>query len=375
MPEKILHIISLEVPYPLLHGGRYDLYYKLVALWEQGISIHLHCFGTRNSDHHQMEKFCLSISYYPRTEGWKGFSFSLPYIVSSRRSEALIENLLNDNHPVLMEGIHCTFILNHPGFSKRKTILRLHNVESVYYEKLYQTSSSLTRKCYYKIESVLLRRYEKQVAQKVSLILAVSDQDANEYEHSFGTHRIETLPVFIRFPALEYSGRSEYKCLYHGNLAVPENEAAVRFLLTEVFVNIDIPLVVAGRNPSSKLRSWLRNYPAVTLVANPTEEQLEQLLSKAEVNILPSFNATGVKIKLMHALYSGRQCITNTQGIRGSGLDPWCVILDDPGDILTKIIHCIENPVTEDVLQTRRKELDRLFDPGEIARKLNQLIW
>jgi glycosyltransferase involved in cell wall biosynthesis len=375
LPEKILHIISLEVPYPLLHGGRYDLYYKLTALWEEGIGIHLHCFGTRNSDHHQLEKFCISISYYPRTEGWKGFSFSIPYIVNSRRSKALIENLLKDNYPVLMEGIHCTFILNHPEFSKRKMILRLHNVESVYYEKLFQASSSVTRKCYYKIESVLLRRYEKQVAQKVSLILAVSDQDASEYEHSFGAQQIQTLPVFIRFTAAGYSGKPEYKCLYHGNLAIPENEAAVRFLLTEVFVNTDIPLVVAGRNPSPKLRSWLSNYPAVTLVANPTEEQLEQLLSKASVNILPSFNATGVKIKLMHALYSGRQCITNTQGIRGSGLDKWCIVLDDPSDLLTKIIHSIESPIGEDVLQARRKELDRFFDPTENARNLIQLIW
>ena len=375
MPEKILHIISLEVPYPLLHGGRYDLYYKLVALWEQGVGIYLHCFGTRNSNHHQLEKFCLSISYYPRTEGWKGFSFSTPYIVSSRRSEALIEKLLKDNHPVLMEGIHCTFIMNHPEFSKRKMILRLHNIESVYYEKLFQTSSSLARKCYYKIESVLLRRYEKGVAQKVSLILAVSDQDAKKYEQSFGAHRIQTLPVFIRFPASGYSGKPEYKCLYHGNLAIPENEAAVRFLLTEVFTNTDVPLVVAGRNPSPKLRSWLSNYPLVTLVANPTEVQLEQLLSKAAVNILPSFNATGVKIKLMHALYSGRQCITNTQGVRGSGLDRWCIISDDPRDILTKIIHSIENPIGEEPLQARRKELDRFFDPTENVRKLIQLIW
>ncbi len=375
MPEKILHIISLEVPFPLLHGGHYDLYYKLVALWEQGVGIHLHCFGKRNNDHHQLEKYCLSISYYPRTEGWKGFSFSIPYIVSSRRSKALIDNLLKDTYPVLMEGIHCTFILDHPEFRKRKTILRLHNVESVYYERLFQTSSSMTRKSYYKIESVLLRRYEKQVAQKVSLILAVSDQDAIEYKQSFGAQQIQTLPVFIRFPAPGYSGVPEFKCLYHGNLAIPENEAAVRFLLTEVFVNTHIPLVIAGRNPSTKLRSWLSTYPSVTVVANPTEGQLEQLLSKAAVNILPSFNATGVKIKLMHALYNGRQCITNTQGVRGSGLEQWCIVLDDPGDLITKIIHCIENPVSEEALQKRRKELDRLFDSTENARRLIQLIW
>ena len=42
--DKHLHIISFTVPYPVNQGGVYDVFYKLQALQEQGVRIHLHCF-------------------------------------------------------------------------------------------------------------------------------------------------------------------------------------------------------------------------------------------------------------------------------------------------------------------------------------------
>ena len=50
MPEKRLHIISHDVPWPADYGGVVDLFYKLKALHAEGIKIKLHCFlyGSRN---------------------------------------------------------------------------------------------------------------------------------------------------------------------------------------------------------------------------------------------------------------------------------------------------------------------------------------
>jgi hypothetical protein len=39
-----LHIICLNVPFPVDYGGVFDLFYKLPALHDQGVKIHLHCF-------------------------------------------------------------------------------------------------------------------------------------------------------------------------------------------------------------------------------------------------------------------------------------------------------------------------------------------
>ena len=44
MEERHLHIICLDVPYPVDYGGVFDLFYKIKTLHELGIKIHLHCF-------------------------------------------------------------------------------------------------------------------------------------------------------------------------------------------------------------------------------------------------------------------------------------------------------------------------------------------
>ena len=48
-------------------------------------------------------------------------------------------------------------------------------------------------------------------------------------------------------------GRGEF-ALYHGNLEVGENNLAAVFLAKEVFNALDIPLVIAGNNPSEELK-------------------------------------------------------------------------------------------------------------------------
>ena len=151
--EKHLHIISLCVPYPVDFGGAFDLFYKLLALQKEGVQIHLHCFNNDKDEQPELNKYCASVNYYPRKKGHKACSTSLPYIVASRKNKALLANLLKDEYPILMEGIHCTFLLNDHRFDHRKKFVRLHNVEYEYYRSLSKSASSIFHKLYYRLES------------------------------------------------------------------------------------------------------------------------------------------------------------------------------------------------------------------------------
>src|SRR5512133_461777 len=106
MPDKHLHIISFDIPFPPNYGGVIDVYYKLKTLHSLGVKIHLHCFeypGRSRSE--DLNALCEEVFYYPRITGLRSaFSFA-PYIVSSRKSEELMKNLLKDEHPILFEGL------------------------------------------------------------------------------------------------------------------------------------------------------------------------------------------------------------------------------------------------------------------------------
>ncbi|HQO50135.1 MAG TPA: glycosyltransferase family 1 protein, partial [Bacteroidales bacterium] len=109
--ERHLHIVSFDVPWPANYGGVIDVFYKLRALALKGIKIHLHAFEYGREQAAELEKYCVSVNYYKRDLSKKNLFTNLPYIVSSRNSSELTENLLNDNYPILLEGLHSCLLM------------------------------------------------------------------------------------------------------------------------------------------------------------------------------------------------------------------------------------------------------------------------
>lgn len=367
--HRHLHIISLDVPYPPDYGGVFDLFYKLKALKALNIRIHLHCFDYGRGQHEELQAYCEEVHYYERHEGLKGFSFRLPYIVSSRANAALLSRLLEDNHPILMEGIHCTYFLHEKKLQGRKVIIRLHNVEYRYYRHLASTASSLKKKWYYLFESRLLKKYEKEIAP-MAPVLTVNERDAEIYRQVFDAPQVAYLPVFIPYEmASGIPGKGNY-CLYQGNLSVSENEMAALWLLEHVFSGLDIPLIISGKSPSAKLREAVSRMKTTCLCADPSEDEMKELIQKAHIHIIPSFNATGIKIKLLNALFNGRHCIVNVQAIEGTGLDKACIIANDEESFRNRIREFYEIEFTEQEREMRQGLLSRHFDNLKNAEKL-----
>jgi hypothetical protein len=369
-----LHIVCLDVPYPVDYGGVFDLFHKIRLLSSAGVKIHLHCFEYGRGPQPMLNEYCVEVHYYARHEGHKGFSHRLPYIVCSRSNRQLLDRLLRDDHPILLEGIHCTYLLNDERFRDRHIILRLHNVEHRYYRELYHSEKSLLKKLYYLHESNLLRQYERRIAGKVK-ILAVSEKDCEQYRREFGATDIETLPVFLPFEQVQSKEGTGCFCLYHGNLSVAENEEVVIWLLKNVFGSLEMPFIISGKNPSPRLTRRIYQYPQTCLIPNPSEGELQDLIAKAQVNILPSFNCTGVKLKVLNALFNGRHCIVNRDAVEGSGLEDVCHVAGCTGEIRDLVQQLSTQPFTSEEIATRKRILGGLYDQKDNLRKLLRSIW
>ncbi|HEV3326633.1 MAG TPA: mannosyltransferase [Puia sp.] len=372
--EKHLHIVCLDVPYPMDYGGVFDLFQKIKSLHAAGVKIHLHCFEYGRGQQPVLNEYCAEVNYYTRHEGHKGFSHKLPYIVCSRSNGQLLENLLKDDHPILLEGIHCTYLLNDERFRQRRIVLRLHNVEYQYYRQLYHTEKSLWKKIYYLHESNMLRHYEQRIAHRVK-ILAVSDKDSEQYRTEFGANNIETLPVFLPFDEVRTREGTGCFCLYHGNLSVPENEQAVIWLLKNVFTGLELPLIISGKNPSARLTRLITQYPLTCLIPDPSEEELQDLIAKAQVNILPSFNCTGVKLKLLNALFNGRHCLVNGGMVEGSGLESICHVADGADSMRSLVQDLYTQAMRPEEIGVRKKVLAGIYNKDDNLQQLLRSIW
>ncbi len=369
-----MHIVSLDVPYPADYGGVVDLFYKLEALQQKGIRIHLHCFEYGRGKQQELNKYCEKVYYYTRAEGHKGFSFSIPYIVASRNNELLWERLQKDNHPVLLEGIHCCYGLNAGLLDNRRVALRLHNVEYEYYKQLSKWESSLVKKTYFHHESRLLERFEKEIANK-AIIVTVSEKDMQTYKRAFGAKQINYLPVFTGHTAVLSEPGSGNFALYHGNLSVAENEKAATWLLEKVFNELDIPFVIAGKNPPERLIKLSHKKNNTCIVANPTPNEMEDLIKKAQLHVMPSFTDSGIKLKLINALYNGRHVIANNAMTEGTGLENLCHQANNAALMKYHVFRLFQTPFPQEEINRRKDILSRIFNRDQNTEALIKLLF
>ncbi len=247
-------------------------------------------------------------------------------------------------------------------------------MEYRYYRQLYHAEGSLLKKLYYLHESMLLRQYEKKIARRVP-ILAVSEKDSDCYRAEFGAERITTLPVFLPFDEVKSREGTGCFCLYHGNLSVPENEQAASWLLRKVFYSLPVPLVITGKNPSVRLARLVSRSPHACLIADPSQDEMQDLIAKAQINILPSFNCTGVKLKLLNALYNGRHCVVNDQAVQCTGLEDACHTGPDADALRQLVTKLYKQPFGAEEIVTRKHLLEKKFNTRENVKQLIDCIW
>jgi hypothetical protein len=242
-----LNIVTLNVPFPPDYGGMIDTYYRIQALYDLGVRIHLHCFEYGRQHSKELESLCATTSYYPRKSGLLRQFSTLPYIVSSRKSKKLLDNLVRNDYPILFDGLHSTYYINHQAFRKRKKLVRLHNIEHKYYRDLATNESNPFRKAYFLVESGKLKRYEK-VLGKADYVLPLSENDQKYFSSKYH-NSVFLAPFHPYYESKSLPGTGDY-IIYHGDLSVNENSAIAESLISNVFSKIPFNCVIAGKDPS-----------------------------------------------------------------------------------------------------------------------------
>ncbi len=368
--SKHIHIISLDVPFPADYGGALDIYYRIVALHRLGFKIHLHCFEYGRGEQPHLNQFVEEIHYYSRKKSIRHVLSRLPFIVISRQSNELFQRLLQDNHPILFEGIHTTLLLNNPRLKERIKLVRMHNVEQDYYAALAKKSKGW-KKQFYQNESRKLKWYET-VLSNAQHILAIQSNDKKHFETFHKS--VHLLPVCVSDINVESFHSTKAYCLFHGNLSVEENSVAALWLLENVIAknHLEIPFVFAGKNPSAQLKQ-ICTEKGVQLFENPSETQMQQLVQEARVHVLYTDQATGIKLKLINALNSSGHVLVNPLMIHGTNVADLCTVYNSPESCLSAIDEGMKNPLDDTSVHARLNQLSELFNTLENCKLIDQL--
>ena len=370
--EPHLHIVAFNVPLPANYGGVIDMFYRLKALAEAGVKVHLHCYDYGRGPAAELEHWCHEVHYYRRDMSPLRMLDRRPFIVASRHSDELRRRLMLDRHPLLLEGLHCCLLLEDEALLRdRLVMVRTHNVEADYYTQLAAAERRLGRRLYLQLEARKLRRYEP-ILTRAHAVLAISAADRDNLLHLGCSNVLLSSGMHPFGHVTSTPGYGTY-ALYHGNLAVAENYHAAEYLLDNIFAHSAHRLVVAGNEPPAWLRARIEQMPNVALVANPDDDTMQRLVAEAQVCVMVTQQATGLKLKLLHSLYAGRFCVVNSAMVAGTGLEPLCSIADTPDDMRLTLDTLMRRPFTTDDLACRQAALQP-FAPDEAIRPLLRLL-
>lgn len=372
--DKSINIIALNIPYPPNYGGIIDIYYKIRALHDQGVGIILHCFQYDRPEAPRLEALCREVHYYQRATGLLPNLSFLPYNVYGRKSPDLLENLKKNPYPILFEGLHSCYYLDHPDLKGRFRIFRECNIEHDYYGNLARSESDLFKKAFFFLEGLRFRAYQKHL-RSARLMLCVSQADTDYLQRIFPRNRIAFMPCFHANESITArTGHSDF-ILYHGKLSVVENEKAALFLIRNVFGKLPYPCVIAGMNPGKRIKKAAAGFPNIRIEADPSKERMDYLVREAQLNMLVTFQGTGLKLKLLNSLFAGRHVIVNSTMLNGTGLDALCHIADTPQEMLALCRKYMEIPFGQEEIEKRKRILFPAYANAEQAKRLIDMVW
>ncbi len=370
MTGKQLHIVSFDVPYPPDYGGVIDIFHKIRSLKNAGVKVILHAFTYERPPSEELENYCEKVYYYPRKTGWKS-QFSLkPYIIHSRRSGELLANLAADSWPVLFEGLHSTYYLDHPLLDEKLRIVRMHNIEHHYYRQLAKSADSVRSRLFFLAESKRLKRAEG-ILHHADEIAAISLSDRDYFQEKYGNTFL--LNPFHSNDKVDIEpGHGKY-VLYHGNLSVSENVEAALYLIGKVFSKMDFPVIIAGKNPVPAITGAVRDFPNIRLVPSPSREEMNDLIRHAHASVLVTFQDSGIKLKLIESLFAGRFCVVNSPMVSNTGLEELCEIGNTPAELIIRIKQVLQYDFDEQKVWKRTQGLKE-YDNALNAVKLSLLL-
>lgn len=368
--DNLLHLVAFDIPFPANYGGAIDVFYKVKNLSEHGMKIILHCpqYGERTSAK-ELEMLCEKVFYYPRLTGLKGLQWGLPYMVSSRRDKQLLENLQKIDAPIFFDGVSTSYYLAHHSLQNRLKILRPQNLEQDFYRLMAKREASWLKKIYYRLESRLLKKYEAEL-HTADAFFTVARHDYYFFKKHYPEAYHQYLPSFQPYnEVVSKLGEGDF-CLYHGNMTLAENKEAVMYLLREVMPLVNVPFIISGRHPDKEIIHEASKLTHCKIIANPDNETMAELISNAQIHLLPTFVNTGLKLKLLQSAFSGRHIVANKDMVYGTGLEKCCHIANTAHEFAQQINTLFSQPFEISDIENRKDILANNYDNSKNAEAI-----
>jgi glycosyltransferase involved in cell wall biosynthesis len=392
MPRRAAIVLTPRLPWPLDDGGRIAAFQTVWAA-AQTHDVTLITFvppGTeREAAPRELEALGVKVVAVPHhppslsAAALSGLVGRWPYTLARyRRNE--FTRALRERVAALKPAYA---LVNHlhmaPYFEELDgvpMVLRQHNVEHVWMERLARDRGMSAEGLYAGVQASRLKRAEASLCRSAALTLAIQDQEAVTLRSLAPGARVETLPVGVDLSRyLAPKPVSPPIVLLAASFAwSPNVEGALRFL-SEGWPRLraDAPgarLRIAGKAPPPALITAARLAGAELAADVPS---MPEEFARATLLLVPLWVGAGARIKVVEALAARLPVVSTSMGAEGLGLTPGVHYLeaDAPGALAARAAELLRDPNRrEAIAREGRERAEASWSLPIVARLQNELV-
>jgi glycosyltransferase involved in cell wall biosynthesis len=284
----------------------------------------------------------------------KGRSYHVERFISEKFRKVLTRVLQEQAYDIVqLETLYMApYIRLIRRYSKARIVLRAHNIEHLIWERAAGEEHRALRKWYLVQLARTLREYEHQVAWQVDGIAAITGTDADYFTDllapSTSPVPVTDIPFGIDPDAYPLSAGPDPPTLFTiGSMNWLPNEEGVRWFLREVWPAVHrqfpgLKYYLAGRS----MPAWMFHLNVPNVVVAGEVEDARAFMAEHSVMIVPLFSGSGIRIKIIEGMATGKTVISTRLGAEGIHYSNGgnILIADAPCEFFDMITLCLEDP-------------------------------
>ena len=209
-----------------------------------------------------------------------------------------------------------------------------------------------------------MKKTEKEAILNSNINLTLTPQDASSLQRHYDPLKqsvfncvgmFEFKP-FEKYETIEYeSGNDVLTFAITGNLGDYQTEVSLVPFIEEYYPILkkcfpNTKLIIAGKDPSDRLRQICNQHSEIELVPNP--ENMAKVIGRASIYICPVSVGGGIKLRVMDGLKLGLPVLTHKVSARGYDMfeKAGCLfVYDDIQSFEKMLLNVVEQPNKETV--------------------------
>ncbi|MCO5232378.1 MAG: glycosyltransferase family 4 protein [Chitinophagales bacterium] len=391
--QKIL-LISTQLPYPPISGGVIKSW-RLVDFLSQKYQLSLATF-LKNDEEKDVQTFLPLVQlhdYYfepidiPRT-GMNLIKSNLlfqPLNLYRNRSKKFAQKISN-----WAENVDAIFVDHYEMFQyvpkkfKGKVILHQHNCEYLIWDRYAQLEKNWIKKLVLKNQSFWIKNYEHKICQRANTILAAPNDKEElvkigaEPSKFYETYHLGDEEM-LNLPALKWEN-SESAILFVGTLTWEANIDAVLYFIRDIWPKVlmqkpDTQFFIVGKNPDIRIIQAANTSKNIILTG--FVQNLDDYYTKCKIFISPLRFGSGIKVKVMNALYRGIPTVSTTIGAEGLRVinANTMMVTDDNQKFADDIVLLMDNDELWNTISVNSRKLaEELYTWKSVFDKVVQAI-